>query len=107
MLQTKGVMPEIDHALGSCAAICRQTLDHYEAEVVPTPISRDLVTVIAALDTARAAGPTKRRQALAVAAHVASTAAENLHRYGLGDDILRCAAACHRAAELCRKAGAH
>ena len=97
-------------ALSRCAAICEQTLEAYVAAdpgLAGSPFGRALMAAVAALQTAAEAEErdwVRRETTLAVAAVLAEDAAVLLRGHGLDERLLRCAAACERAACLCENA---
>jgi hypothetical protein len=93
---------ELGHALVQCAASCQRALEEY-ASGSGVPIGHQLFrAVIPAIATLRTAADLlheepKRELALQLAHQACSHAAIECRRYGLGEPLLRCAAACDLA----------
>jgi hypothetical protein len=89
----------LDEALRRCVACCRETIETYAAKADPDPeFAAPLLAVVAALELAIEARPPRRERALVAAEEITRDAAARLRRYGLDEQILRCAAACDHAA---------
>jgi hypothetical protein len=94
----------LEAALRRCRTICRETLERYDDDdgTLDREFAAALLTVVAAVDVALDAPAGQRRAAVAAAAQTARSTAALIRRYGLDEQILRCAAACE---ELLRRSG--
>lgn len=104
------VRPSLSGALSRAAEVCAETIAAYRDEAAPPRDRRfvsALLLAIGALETAATADEEdglRREIALDVAASLARDAAEAVRARGLDERLLRCAAACERAAHLCEAA---
>ncbi len=103
------VRPSLPGALSRAAEVCAETIEAYRNETAPPQDRRfvsALLLAIGSLETAAAdeEDALRREIALAVAASLARDAAEAVRARGLDERLLRCAAACERAAHLCEVA---
>ena len=98
----------LDEALRRCIACCCQTVETYAAKSDPdAEFASTLLAVVAALELVLEATPEKRERTLAAAVGIARSGAATIRRYGLDEQILRCAAACEEAAHRCSGAQAN
>jgi hypothetical protein len=94
----------LEAALRRCRSTCHETLGRYDDDdgTLDREFAAALLTVVAAVDVALDAPAEQRRDAVAAAARTAGSTAALIRRYGLDEQILRCAATCE---ELLRRTG--
>ena len=95
-------------ALQPSMHICRSTLEAYREEAESSGASFFAAVVLALAGIERAIGSSRGDPAhdasLLIAASLCRQAAGSIRAHGLDDDLLRCADACERAAQICEAA---
>jgi hypothetical protein len=92
----------VSQALRQCAASCEAALQEYASRLGLSAEHRLLRELIPAIATVRTAADflhdeERRELVLGLAHEACGRAATECRRYGLDDDLLRCAAACDQA----------